>query len=147
VNPRVWKIVGAVALGLVVAFGAGWLWGASGRWDAERRLSTLELQHQMTAARAHLLAARVDLYGLNFGAATQNLETAKAMLSASIAELDRGDDATSAATLRTALTETENARRQAAQVNQAAQASAEKALKALAEARPFGQNLVPGSGS
>jgi hypothetical protein len=92
----------------------------------------------------------VDLYGLNFGAATQNLETAKAMLSASIAELDRGDDATSvtsAATLRTALTETENARRQAAQVNQAAQASAEKALKALAEARPFGQDLVPGSGS
>ena len=92
-NSRALKAVGAIVLGLAVALGAGWLWGASGRWDAERQLASARLERELTGARAQLLAARVDLYKLNFGSATSNFEAAKRSLQAGRGALDQDDDA------------------------------------------------------
>jgi len=36
-NMRSLKIAGLIALGLALALAVGWLWGAAGRWPAERQ--------------------------------------------------------------------------------------------------------------
>ena len=133
-NTRMLKIVGAIALALVVALAAGWIWGSSGRRDLERRVASLELQNRLSEARALLLAARVDLYTLNFGSATRNFETAKKLLEAIAIAFEQDGDADRAKEARAALAAAEDARRLAAQVNQSAQASAERAVTALARA-------------
>ena len=133
-NTRMLKIVGAIALALVVALAAGWIWGSSGRRDLERRVASLELQNRLSEARALLLAARVDLYTLNFGSATRNFETAKKPLEAIAIAFEQDGDADRAKEARAALAAAEDARRLAAQVNQSAQASAERAVTALARA-------------
>jgi hypothetical protein len=128
------KIAGAVAVALVVALAAGWLWGSSGRRDLESRVASLELQNHFAEARARLLAARVDLYTLNFGSATRNFETAKKPLEAIATAFEQDGDADRAKEARAALAAAEEARRLAAQVNQSAQASAERAVAALGRA-------------
>jgi hypothetical protein len=128
------KIAGAVAVALVVALAAGWLWGSSGRRDLESRVASLELQNHFAEARARLLAARVDLYTLNFGSATRNFETAKKPLEAIATAFEQDGDAGRAKEARAALAAAEEARRLAAQVNQSAQASAERAVAALGRA-------------
>jgi hypothetical protein len=129
------KAVGAIVLGLAVALGAGWLWGASGRWDAERQLASARLERELTGARAQLLAARVDLYKLNFGSATSNFEAAKRSLQAGRGALDQDDDAAAIQRLQAATAAAEEARRLAAQVNPAAQVAAERALAELEQAQ------------
>ena len=134
-NPRALKVVGAIVLGLAVALGAGWLWGASGRWEADRELAEARLDRDLTGAHARLLAARVDLYKLNFGSATSNFEAAKRSLQAGRAALDEDDDAAVIQRLQAAVTAAEEARRLAAQVNPAAQGAAERALAELEQAQ------------
>jgi hypothetical protein len=134
VNVRMWKIVGIAALSLVLALAAGWAWGASGRLDLQRRYDALSLRCQLTEARAHLLAARVDLYTLNFGSATQHFEAAKVPLDAARLMLQQQGHEQAASGLQTSLGAAEDGRRLAAQVNPSAQASADKALKALGDA-------------
>ena len=135
-NSRALKLVAAVVLGFAVTLGIGWLWGASGRWEAERQLMDARLNSDLTGARARLLAARVELYRLNFGSATSNFEAAKRSLEASRAALDQEDDAPSIERLQAAIAAAEEARRLAAQVNPAAQAAAERALAELDRAEP-----------
>jgi hypothetical protein len=140
VNNRMLKTVGAIAIALIVALAAGWLWGSSGRRDLEHRVATLELQNHLADARARLLAARVDLYTLNFGSAARNLETAKQPLEAAATAFEQDGDADRAKEARAALAAAEEARRLAAAVNQSAQASAERAVAALGRAiGPAGQ--------
>jgi hypothetical protein len=134
VNPRLLKIVAGVALGLVIALGIGWLWGSGGRWAAQDHLASLQEQHQLTEARARLLAAQVDLYKLNFGAAASNLERARQSLEQASATHEGSEHADLRAALQAAVKSAEEARRLAAEVNQGAQASAERALSALQRA-------------
>ena len=131
---RLWKIVAAIALGLVLAVAAGWLWGASGAWEAQRELRTLQRDHQLTEARARLLAARVDLYTLNFGSAASNLGAAKRSLEQAVASYDAEEQAELVAALRGAVAAAEEGRRLAAEVSQSAQAAAERALAQLQRA-------------
>lgn len=133
-NPRLWKIVAGVALGLVIALGIGWLWGSSGRWAAQNQLADVQAQYQLTEARARLLAAQVDLYKLNFGAAASNLERARQSLEQASAAHDGSEHTDLRAALQTSRQSAEEARRLAAEVNQGAQASAERALSALQRA-------------
>lgn len=69
-------VIGAFVL-LLVALGGGWYWGASGRWDVERALSAAALRSELLDARGSALAARVDVYSVNFGDASRHLEDAK----------------------------------------------------------------------
>jgi hypothetical protein len=134
VNTRLLKIIAAVALGFVLAFAGGWVWGASGRLELQSRLKQTDLRLQIAEARGRLLAARVDLYTLNFGAAAQNLESAKGPLEAVIGIYERDGEADRLTEARAALAAVEEARKLAAQVDQAAQGAATRALAAFERA-------------
>ena len=131
VTSRMWKIVAAVAVAFIIAIAGGWLWGSQGRWPAERELARLQLDHELTGARARLLAARVDLYALNFGSAAANFEAARRSLQQALARLEGGDQAEVTAALQAAIAAAEEGGRFAAEVNPSAQAGAERALAEL----------------
>jgi hypothetical protein len=134
VNARLLKIIGGVALGFVLALAVGFVWGASGRFDLQSRLHDTDLRLQVSDARTRLLAARVDLYSLNFGAATQNLEAAKIPLQALVRRYERDGEAARVTDAQNAIAATEKSRRLAAQLDQAAQGAAADALAALERA-------------
>ena len=133
-NVRLLKIIGAVALGFVLALAAGWAWGASGRMELQSRLQDTDLRLQISDARARLLAARVDLYSLNFGAATENLEGAKVPIEAVIHRYERDGETARVTEAQGALAGVEEARRAAAKLDASAQTGAARALAALERA-------------
>jgi hypothetical protein len=134
VNARLLKIIGGVALGFLLALAAGYAWGASGRLALQSRLHDADLRVHVSDARTRLLAARVDLYSLNFGAATGNLEAAKVPMQA-VLQRYQGDGETARVTdAQSALASVEKARRLAAQLDQSAQGAAADALAALERA-------------
>ena len=50
--------VPAIGVALLVALGAGWVWGASGRSDLNRALRIAELRDGLLEGRAAVLDAR-----------------------------------------------------------------------------------------
>jgi hypothetical protein len=54
------KRVLAIGVALLVALGAGWVWGASGRSDLTRALRIAELRDGLLEGRAAVLDARLD---------------------------------------------------------------------------------------
>lgn len=81
------KSVGLVALALVVALGAGWVWGASGKAAVDRERRRVEMQLHFETARSGVLDGRLTLVGndyaragASFGAAVTELETLQRML-------------------------------------------------------------------
>jgi len=66
----------SVAAALLVALLAGYLWGASGRRAAEQALHASTTRADLLEIRGSLLAARVDLYNVNFGNASRDLQDA-----------------------------------------------------------------------
>jgi hypothetical protein len=73
------RILG-IGVALVVALGAGWVWGASGRSDLNRALRIAELRDGLLEGRAAVLDARLDIYSVNFGEASRHLEAARSAL-------------------------------------------------------------------
>jgi len=129
------KIAGLIALGLALALAVGWLWGAAGRWPAERRVAEAELRLRLTDARSRVLGGRVDLYSLNFGSAAQNFEAARQIVSSTsdmLAAADAKDPRVER--LRAALNDLAASQRFAAQMRQDAHTSAERALQAISAA-------------
>jgi len=134
-NMRSLKIAGLIALGLALALAAGWLWGAAGRWPAERRVAEAELRLRLTDARSRVLGGRVDLYSLNFGSAAQNFEAARQIVSSTsdmLAAADAKDPRVER--LRAALNDLTASQRFAAQMRQDAHTPAERALQAISAA-------------
>jgi len=79
-----------------VAAAGGWFWGATGRWGAERALHAIELQQDLVLGRSALLETRLAIYSVNFGEASQHLESARAALGRAhgqLAALGRTQDA------------------------------------------------------
>ncbi len=97
------KIALFALIGLLVAVGAGWIWGSWGRWAAERQAQSAELRVQLAEARASLLSARVNLFEINFGKASADLERAKQAMSAAAGLLDKAGRTGEAASVREAL--------------------------------------------
>jgi hypothetical protein len=125
------KVILGTGLALLVALGAGWAWGASGRSDLNRALRIAELRDDLLAGRAAVLDARLDIYSVNFGEASRHLEAARSALRGADARLnglDRRDDATR---LKTALTKIDEAQRMAGKLNQDANALAADAAKTI----------------
>jgi hypothetical protein len=127
------KLVLGIAGGLLVAFLAGWIWGASGRSDAARALETAELRSELLGARAAILDARVAIYSVNFGEASQHLENARGLLRRagerfnSLAWDDEGKQ------VRAALTAIDDAQRMTGKLDQSANSRAGDAAKLLAD--------------
>jgi len=121
-------------LGLVVAVCAGWLWGAWGRWASETQWRDAELRAQFAEARASLCAARVDVFELNFGRASGDLEQAKKAMGAVAGELGKAGRSDAAAAVQEALKKAGEAQQLAGNVDQAANARVADAIAALARA-------------
>ena len=131
---RTAKIVGAVALAMLVAVAGGWVWGRSGHSALEQQLAASDFRLRLTDAKSRILGARVDLYSLNFGAAAQNLDAAHAVVASILATYDAGGTSPRAARLKTALGELEEGRRIAGLMRQDAHVQADRALRALSAA-------------
>jgi hypothetical protein len=121
-----WGVVVALTL-----FGAGWLWGASGRWDAEAGRRDVELRLRLAEARGALASARVDLFELNYGQASRRLQQARDALNGAASHLAEGSQKAAADAVRDALAKTLEAQQLAASVNTTANERAGEALKAL----------------
>jgi hypothetical protein len=120
-----------VAVALLVALGAGWLWGSAGRWEAGRKVQAAELRSDLVDARGSALAARVDLYNVNFGDASRHLEEAKVPLRRATERL-RGSGQTDVATrLDPAIAKIDEAQRLAGRLDQGANARAAEGIKTI----------------
>jgi hypothetical protein len=133
------RLILAGVLALLLALFAGWLWGRSGRSELEAALAADRLRVELVEARALVLEARVEIYGANFGNASQRIESAKPHLRAArdlFNELRQNEPAGS---LSTALDQLDEAQRLANTFDQTANARAADALRsidaALASAR------------
>jgi hypothetical protein len=125
------KIALFALIGLLVAVGAGWLWGSWGRWATERQAQGAELRVQLAEARASLLSARVNLFEINFGKASTELERAKQAMGTVASLLDKAGRTGEAASVRQALAKAGEAQQLAGAVDQTASARADEALAAL----------------
>jgi hypothetical protein len=125
------KLILGIGLALLVAVGAGWVWGASGRSETNRVLQIAELRADLLEGRAAVLAARLDIYSVNFGEASRHFEAARSVLrvaDARLTSLGREEDAIA---LKAALTRIDEAQRMAGLLNQDANAVAADAAKTI----------------
>jgi len=131
VEVKLMKLILGIGVAVLVALGAGWAWGASGRSDITRALQIAELRDGLLEGRAAVLDARLEIYSVNFGEASRHLEAARSTLRAADARLkglDRQDDSKR---LEVAFTRIDEAQRMAGQLNQDANALAADAAKAI----------------
>ena len=125
------KIALAMFVALLVALLAGWLWGASGKWDLDRALQASELRIDLLEARSSVLDARLDLYNVNFGDASRHLESARTLLGRAgerLKNLGRQDDVKR---LDLALVRIDEAQQLAGQLDQGANSRAAEAAKTI----------------
>ena len=118
-------------LALVLAVGAGWWWGASGRWAMADELRSVQGRAQLAEARAALTGARVDLFELNYGQASRRLDEARRALEAGARRLDDAGHTAAADALREAVTRATEAQRLSASVDSGANPKVADALRAL----------------
>lgn len=127
------KLVLGVVVGLIIAGIAGWLWGAAGRSDATRALQISELRAELFEARASMLDARLAIYSVNFGQASQHLEDARALLGRAAEQLkSRGGDA-EVEQVQMALLVIADAQRMAGKLDQNANSRSGEAAKIIAD--------------
>ena len=125
------KLVLTVIVLVLVAFGAGFAWGASGRSTAQSALDGVLQQVDLSEARQHILEARVSLYNVNFGDAQRQLDDAKGPL-AKARDRAQGEGKKEAAdALTAALGHVQEAQRLAGRLDQGANSRANEALKAI----------------
>jgi hypothetical protein len=127
------KLVLSVLAALCVAMLIGWFWGSLGRVDAQRALQGAELRAQLLEGRGSAMAARIDIFEVNFGEASRNLEAARAALQragAVLRELGRSEDVTR---VDLALARIDEAQKLAGQLNQQANARAAEAARAVSD--------------
>ena len=124
------RILG-VGVALLIALGAGWVWGTSGRSELTRALRIAELRDGLLEGRAAVLDARLDIYSVNFGEASRHLEAARSALRAAEPRLNSLGRQADTKALELALAKIDEAQRMAGQLNQDANALAADAAKAV----------------
>lgn len=127
------KLAGIGLVGVIVAVGLGFAWGASGRVTAQNALDDLRQQLDIAAARGAILDARVSLYNVNFGDAQRQLEESKGPLTRARDRAKEDGRSAAADALTKALAEVGEAQRLAAKLDQGANSRAAEALKAISE--------------
>jgi hypothetical protein len=130
---RTAKLVLGVLAGMLAALGAGWLLGSAGRTDSARALQAAELRSDLHQSRASALAARVDLYSMNFGDASRHLEDAKESLRRASGRLKVAERTADAPRLDAALTQLDSAQQMAGRLDQGANARAGAAAQSIDE--------------
>ena len=126
------RVIGVILLALVVAAGAGWFTGTSGRSALERERAGLEMRVEFSEARALVLEGRVSLFLSNFGDAIQRFQQASQRISGIQSRLRSMGQVEQASRLQIAISSLSDAQRSAAAFDTTkAQASADQALGAL----------------
>ena len=125
------KTVGIAALVALTTLGAGYLWGARGRWAAEQRLATVEHQALLSEARRLVLAGQVSLTRMNFGEAAGFFESARTATDAAIPPAERAGQPAAVSDLQAAGAALGEARALAAKLDQGAFGRASDALTQL----------------
>jgi hypothetical protein len=123
------RVLGS-SVALLVALGAGWVWGAWGSSDTNRALRIAELRDGLLEGRAAVLDARLDIYSVNFGEASRHLEAARSAVRAAEARLNSLGHQADTKPLELAA-KIDEAQRMTGQLNQDANALAADASKAI----------------
>jgi len=129
------KYVSWCAVAVVVAGLAGWVWGASGRSEAELARRAAQQAADLSEARALILEGQVQLFLSNFGAASQQYEQARAAIERVQVALRETGQAERAGRLEVPLTHLREAQRLAVSLDSSARNAADEALRALAAGR------------
>jgi len=127
------RLVLGIAVGLVVALVAGWIWGTSGRSDMVRALQNSELRSELLGARAAVLDARVAIYSVNFGEASRHLEGARGLLGRADERLKRLGRDDELKHVQTAMAGIDDAQRMAGKLDQNANSRAGETAKIIAD--------------
>lgn len=127
------KIALGVLLAVVVALLAGYLWGSSGRRAAEHTLQASTLRGELVEARVSVLAARVEIYNVNFGNAGRHLQEALDRLRLATPQIKELGSPEDAARLERATTKVQEAQQLAGKLDQGANGRAADAAAALDE--------------
>ena len=127
------KVALGVVAAVLIAVLAGYFWGAAGRRTAEREVQGVTLRVDLLEARGALLAARVDLYNVNFGNASGHLQEALDRLRPTAAHLKALGRPADAQRLDLALARIEEAQRLAGKLDQGANARVGDAAGAIDE--------------
>src|SRR5512135_38654 len=125
------KMALLVVVAVLVALLAGFLWGRAGKSAAESRLRDTELQATLVDARAQMLAARVDIFEVNFGRAGQHLQAARQALQAAANRLNEAGRADEANRVNDVAARAAQAQEQAGRLDQSANTGLSAALVLL----------------
>ena len=127
------KLVLGVFVGLLVALGAGWFWGSTGRWETDRAAQEARLRSDLFEARGLVLASRVDIYNVNFGDASRHLEEAKTRVSGAAERLQSAGRSEDVKRLDVALAKINEAQGLAGRLDQGANSRAADAATAIGD--------------
>jgi hypothetical protein len=130
------RLIAGALVALLVSFGVGWMFGASGRSEVQQSASGYRLRAQAAEAEALLLAARISLFETNFGDARQRLRGAADRLAEAQRDLREAGEAERAGRLEVVLAQTREADRLAGEFSPGAQAAVQTAIDALDAALP-----------
>ena len=125
------KAVLFLLIALVLAALGGWILGATGQWRAEEALAKAGVGLHLANARGNMLAARVNLFEVNFGEASRNLETAKADLVTAAEAFDRLGLEKEAAAAREVAARVDDAKQLAGRLDQTANTRLADAIRLL----------------
>jgi hypothetical protein len=121
----------STAAALLFALLAGYLWGSAGRRTAEQALSASTLRADLLSVRASILTARVDLYNVNFGNASRDLQDAIDHLPSIAARLKKSGTADDQKWAAEASAQADEAHRMAGQLDAGANTHAAAAAAAI----------------
>jgi hypothetical protein len=122
-----------VALAVLLAALGGWLYGWSDTSALRREVAAKRLRLQLLEARTQILDARVNVYTVNFGNASKNLEYAKPPLRAAREVLEGLGQRELSAKLEAALQQTSEAQTLASKFSQDANSRAGDASRLIDE--------------
>ena len=127
-NPRTIGIVAAIVLSAALA---GWMYGASGRTDAEQARRAAVQRADLNEARALVLEGNLALFQSNFGDATKRFDAARAAVERIQTALRETAQAERAGRLEIVLSHLRDAQRLAVALDANARNAADAALQAL----------------
>jgi hypothetical protein len=125
------RLLLSAVVAAIVAFGSGYLLGASGRFSIQDALDRVEQQLDIAQARGAILEARVSLYNMNFGDAARHFDDVRAPLQRARERYQQVGNNAAAGSIAAALAHVEEGQRLAAALDQAANAKANDALEAI----------------
>jgi hypothetical protein len=133
---KYFKIGLYILIAILVALLAGFLWGRAGRSDVQAQLDDSRVRLDLAEGRADLLAARIDVFEVNFGRASQRLETAKPLLRDAASRLSAAQRQDAASRVNAVVTRVEQAQQQIGRLDQTANTRLGEAIALLEQAAP-----------